>query len=143
MNESIKKILRNYISDISRFDIHSYEMHRGENPEDLYYLLHIKTSKYIVYETDYIGSLANVINETNLLFNNEELTPLRWMVKKDSSIGREDATLCLDAPIRDEAGLKELIIYKSVDSAYRYAVIEVLANNLVSSKHNPHSYGSS
>ena len=83
MFNAVQSILDQYIDGISRYNIYSVEMQRGENPEDLFFLCHINNAQYIVFETDYIDSLSQTAKDAAGLFPEYSIESLRWLVKKD------------------------------------------------------------
>lgn len=147
MFDSARSILDKYIDTekVSRFTFYSLEMERGENPEDLYYLCSIKDHYYVVFETDYImNTLADVAQEATDIFKGHELSPLHWMVKKDSQPLTGAPTVSIDAGNIDE--LRGSLVSDRVGSAFgyavRHAVIEFTAAE-ESKRHrfHPNTYG--
>jgi hypothetical protein len=62
-------LLNLYDKPLNRFGVFSIVMERGENPEDIFYICDTKNGKFIVYESDYLGDLKNVIDEINVITN--------------------------------------------------------------------------
>jgi hypothetical protein len=88
MFESVSKILNHFIKidgrDIWRFDIYSIHTERGENPEDLYYLCNVRDSWYIIFETDYIHSLAEAAKEAAEIFESDSAKITHWVTKRNA-----------------------------------------------------------
>lgn len=147
MFDSARSILDKYIDTdrVSRFTFYSVEMERGENPEDLYYLCSIKDHYYVVFETDYImNSLGEVAQEVADIFEGYGLSPLHWMVKKDSQSLVGAPTVSIDAGNIDE--LRGSLVSDRVGSAFgyevRYAVIEFTDTKThKKQRFNPSTYG--
>lgn len=148
MFDSAQSILDKYIDTekVSRFTFYSVEMERGENPEDLYYLCSIKDHYYVVFETDYImNALADVAQEAADIFKGYELSPLHWMVRKDSQSLVGAPIVSIDAGNVDK--LRKSLVSDKVGSAFgyevRYAVIEFTdIKNRKQPRFHPNTYGS-
>lgn len=148
MFDSAQSILDKYIDTekVSRFTFYSVEMERGENPEDLYYLCSIKDHYYVVFETDYImNALADVAQEAADIFKGYELSPLHWMVKKDSQSLVGAPIVSIDAGNIDK--LRKSLVADKVGSAFgyevRYAVIEFTdIKNRKQPRFHPNTYSS-
>lgn len=148
MFDSAQSILDKYIDTekVSRFTFYSVEMERGENPEDLYYLCSIKDHYYVVFETDYImNALADVAQEAADIFKGYELSPLHWIVKKDSQSLVGAPIVSIDAGNVDK--LRKSLVSDKVGSAFghevRYAVIEFTdIKNRKQPRFHPNTYGS-
>ena len=146
MFDSAQSILNKYIDteEVSRFTFYSVEMERGENSEDLYYLCSLKDHYYVVFETDYImGTLAEVAQEATEIFKGYDLSPLHWIVKKDSQPLVGNSVISFDAGNVDE--LRKNLVSDRVGSAFgydvRYAVIEFKSNTPKSKRYDPSTYG--
>jgi len=147
MFNSARSILDNYIdtANLSRFTFYSVEMERGENPEDLYYLCSIKDHYYIVFETDYImNSLADVAQEAADIFKGYNLSPLHWVVKKDSRASVGVSAVPVNAGNVDE--LRGSLVSDRAGSAFAYAVRYVVIEFTDTKPHkkqrfNPNTYG--
>jgi hypothetical protein len=148
MFDSAQSILDKYIDTekVSRFTFYSVEMERGENPEDLYYLCSVKDHYYVVFETDYImNALADVAQEAADIFKGYELSPLHWMVKKDSQSLVGAPIVSIDAGNVDK--LRKSLVSDKVGSAFgyevRYAVIEFTdIKTRKQPRFHPNTYGS-
>jgi hypothetical protein len=147
MFDSVRSILDKYIDTdkVSRFTFYSVEMERGENPEDLYYLCSIKDHYYVVFETDYImNTLGDVAREAADIFKGYELSPLHWIVKKDSQPLTGVPAVSIDADNIDE--LRGSLVSDRVGSAFgyevRYVVIEfTAAEESKQHRFHPNTYG--
>lgn len=147
MFDSARSVLDKYIDTdkVSRFTFYSVEMERGENPEDLYYLCSIKDHYYIIFETDYImDTLADVALEAADIFKGYELSPLHWMVKKDSQSLVGAPTLSIGAGNVDE--IQDSLVSDRVASTFgydvRYAIIEFDAiKDHGRTRFDPNAYG--
>jgi len=134
----IQELFGKYIDNVTRYDIHSITVERGENPEDLYYLCEIKNTFYVVYETDYIGSLTSIVKEASNIFETYELFPIYWLVKKDNqeSIGSH-----ISIEGSTDKLLREAITLKSNESYLKYLVLEFRSKSLQPKHYNPTIYG--
>ena len=147
MFDSARSILDKYIDTdkVYRFTFYSVEMERGENPEDLFYLCSIKDHYYVVFETDYImNTLADVEREAAAIFKGYELSPLHWIVKKDSLSLTGVPTVSIGAGNVDE--LRGSLVSDRVGSTFgyevRYAVIEFTAvKDSRQHRFDPSNYG--
>lgn len=146
MFDSAHSILDKYIDTekVSRFTFYSIEMERGENPEDLYYLCSIKECYYVVFETDHIaGSLVAIMQEAASIFKEHGLTPLHWIVKKNSQPMVGTSVVPFDAENVDE--LRKGLVSDKIGSAFgydvRYAVMEFKPNTPGPKQYNPSTYG--
>lgn len=131
-------ILSHYAKQFSRFTIYSIDAHRGQNPEDIFYLCHTKNAWFLVYETDYIGALSYVVNEAKELLAAYDAHPLHWLAKKDENI--DSHTINIDIPDDDKSLLKALVL-DLPDTYLRYAVLEVKMSQSKTSRFNPTTYG--
>lgn len=146
MFESTQSILDQYIDTdkVSRYTFYSVEMERGENPEDIYYLCSIKDHYYVVFETDYImDTLADIAQEATNIFKGYKLSPLHWMVKKDSQADVGTTTIPIDENNIDK--LRESLVFDKAGSAFgyavRYTVIEFTDTNNSKRRFDPTTYG--
>jgi hypothetical protein len=147
MFNSAQSILDKYIDTdkVSRFTFYSVEMERGENPEDLYYLCSIKDHYYVVFETDYImDTLVDVAREATDIFKGYDLSPLHWMVKKDSRVLVGAATVPVDAGNADK--FRGSLVSNKAGSSSSYAVKQAVIEFADIKKHtqhrfNPNTYG--
>lgn len=148
MFNSAQSILDKFIDtdNVSRFTFYSVEMERGENPEDLFYLCTLKDRYYVVLETDYImNSLADVAREAADIFKGYDLSPLHWIVKKDSQSLVNTSAVSIDIADADE--FRESLVSDRFSSVFgyevRYAVIEFAdAKNRQQHRFHPNTYGS-
>lgn len=137
MLKSASEILNHYLNDINRFKIYSIEMQRGESWDDLYYLCNVYGSWFIVFETDYVDSLAYALKEAIDIFESDDLKITHWQAKKD---GRGmSATLSLDAT---EDKLQRAKIILDPEGTYlRYAVLAVQILGEKEKRYHPATYG--
>jgi hypothetical protein len=142
MLDSTHKILNHYIDDLSdsRFDIHSIETERGENPEDLFYFCYAKDVLYIVYETDFIDELSYIIREVKGIFPDLHLQPLHWLVKKENREQLGVTTLSLKSPDKDRK-TREALVLNAENSYLRYMVLEVTTKEFDKKRYDPMTYG--
>lgn len=137
MFNSVQQILEKYIDDVSRYNIHFVEMERGENPEDLYYLCKINNKYYVVFETDYIGSLSGALDEIKEVFS--EHTLLDWLVKKTHQQSTAELQTLTDGS--PDAAMREALILKVEGWPLRYMILEVMPNSPKLKHYNPNTYG--
>lgn len=141
MFDSARSILDKYIDTekVSRFTFYSVEMERGENPEDIYYLCSIKDHYYVVFETDYITStLVDIAREAANIFKRYDLTPLHWIIKKESQSLASKSTISIDADNIDE--LRKSLISDVAGTAFGYAVRYAVIEFADAEKHNLHRF---
>jgi hypothetical protein len=147
MFDSARSILGKYIDTdkVSRFTFYSIETERGENPEDLYYLCTIKDRYYVVFETDYImNTLADVAQEATEIFKGCDLSPLHWIVKKDSQASVGAPTVPVDASNADKFRGSLVSDKEGSSSSYavKHAVIEFAdIKNRKQHRFHPNTYG--
>lgn len=141
MFNTVQSILDQYIDGISRYNIYSVEMQRGENPEDLFFLCHINNAQYIVFETDYIDSLSQAVKDAARLFPEYSIDSLRWLVKKDHQA--ELATVIMPRDISvDTKPSRDVLILRPEKSYLRYAILAIEAKQGKSDRHyDPNAYG--
>lgn len=120
MLHTIHNLLNNYLENIGRFDIDAIFMERGDNPEDIYYLCRFKNTWYLLYETDYIGSLAAVTREATEILERHHLSPLYWVAKKD--VHDMPHHITLESIPEDKIGRSALIL-KAPVGYMRYALL--------------------
>ena len=130
MFDSVSTIFNHYLDEVTRYNIYSIEMRRGENPEDLYYLCNIKNRWFVVYETDYIGELTHVVKEIESAFQDYDVKSLHWVAKKEMLREAKDG--------RDG---KETFVVKLHNTHLRFALLEVEAARSTSPQYNPTTYG--
>jgi len=124
MLDSLCKILNHYIDGTTRFNAHSIQIHRGENPEDIFYLCRINNAWYIVYETDYIGSLSYVLEKIIEILFPHNIQPLHWLVKKDFQDELKIGALSIKESIEDK-NLRKALILRPEGSYLRFMVLNV------------------
>lgn len=141
MFNTVQSILDQYIDSISRYNIYSVEMQRGENPEDLFFLCHINDAQYIVFETDYIDSLSQAAKDAARLFPEYSIDSLRWLVKKDHQA--ELATVIMPRDISvDTKTSRDALILRPEKSYLRYAILAIEAGQDKSDhQYDPNAYG--
>lgn len=127
-------ILNHYTRQLSRFNIYSIDAHRGQNPEDIFYLCHTKDAWFLVYETDYIGELSHVAKEAKELLAAYDAHPLHWLSKKNENI--DSRTVDTNIP-DDDKPLRKSLILDLPDTYLRYAVLEVKMNQSKAARYNP------
>lgn len=137
MFSAAETILSHYIAQPSRFTLYSIDAHRGQNPEDIFYLCHTRDAWLMVYETDYIGKLSYVAKVAEELLATYDARPLHWLTKKDEDI--DSSTIGTDVP--DDKLLRKSLILDLPGTYLRYAVLEVKMNQLEATHYNPVNYG--
>ncbi|HJP81333.1 MAG TPA: hypothetical protein VJ841_03000 [Candidatus Saccharimonadales bacterium] len=140
MLESTGEIFSHYIGRVSFYTINSVEMVRGQNPEDRYYLCNIDKRWFVVYETDFIHSLAKVLEEAIEIYGDDELFPLHWLVKKESQNDTTETTIPLYGPSLEDH--YEDIVLAQSGTYLRQAVIEFASSTEDQKRYNPNTYGS-
>ena len=139
MFASAEIILGHYIKQLSRFDVYLINAHRGENPEDIFYLCHTKDAWFMVYETDYISELSYVVKEAEELLATYGAQLIHWLIRKDA----ETNLHTLDINISDDdKSLRKLLILDLPGTYLCYAVLKVKMKKGTKLAHyNPTSYG--
>lgn len=140
MLDSVAQFFDTYIDSTSRYTIHSIVMERGENPEDLFYLCEIGDQYYIVFETDYISSIASAIKEATAIFSSD-LAPEYVLVKK-SYQGKMNVSQIAVSSLDDIEDKCEAIISQRDDSYLRHVIMQCKPLTPQAKRYSPTTYGS-
>lgn len=119
MLNSIIEILSRYGVHANRFTLSDVVIIRGDNPEDIFYIVNISGSQFAVYETDYIGDLSFIYSE---LAQISQIDPRAINLLQKAN---KPTTLDKQSPRP-----KEAFVVKAQNSPYKYMVMQLNQNNL-------------
>jgi hypothetical protein len=139
MLNSTEELFSLYIDDVSRYTIHSIDMVRGVDGEDIYYLCSVGTKWYVVFETDYIGSLSHTTKEIIEAFSDKHIRPIYWLANK--MIEEPPSLVSPSDSVVDNKQYRNMFVTKPQGSYLKYAILAVECNKSNNPKYNPHSYG--
>ncbi len=140
MFDSTVSILSHYLEGTTKYDVHSVEKARSENPNEAYYLCLVNDTYYIVVETDYVGELSKLPNGIVASFLHKSIRPIQWIAIHSERTPTGLSAIAYEHHDSIES-LRSALILKPDNSFRKYAVLEVAVPDGQKSHFDPTKYG--